>query len=154
MIKGRFPIPTSLPIFAQCNGSQSETSMEHCICIKQSPKMCLKSPGGAGGRNGRTERFYTIMVCLNEDILPVYPAAEGNRHFVWGHPTNIPLTGGCAGSGESCDSVFIMPQCDLLGEGGVATSEAEVEIAPVGQWRGGRKWMMELRMRWKRWSHT
>lgn len=39
--------------------------MERCICIKQSPKMCLKSPGGAGRRNGHTEQFYAIMVCLS-----------------------------------------------------------------------------------------
>lgn len=39
-------------------------------------------------------------------ILPVYPAAEGNRHFVWGHPVNVPPTGGRSGGREGCDSLF------------------------------------------------
>lgn len=42
-------------------------------------------------------------------ILLVYPTAEGNQHFVWGQPVNIPPTGGQSDTREGCDSLFVIP---------------------------------------------
>ena len=140
MIKGWFPILTSLPIFAQCNGSQSETSAGRRICIKQSPRDVFKESRRG---DGCKERLFYYYALFKWGILPVYPAAEGNRHFVWGHHVNIPPTGGWSCSGEGCGFRLYNSTVRSAGRGRVLTSEAEVKIAPVGQRGGRQKWMME-----------
>lgn len=60
--------------------------------------MCLKSPGGGGEEVAQIAFYYYGL--FKWGILPVYPAAEGNQHFVWGHSVNIPPTGGRSGSRE------------------------------------------------------
>lgn len=99
------------------------------------------------GRGGEVERLHTevltIMVCLNGGILPVYPAAEGNRHFVWGHPVNIPPTGGRSGSRGGCDSVFIIPWRDLPGEGGSWPQRQRWKLHQWASEEAEKEWMME-----------
>lgn len=48
-------------------------------------------------------------------ILPVYRAAKGSQHFVWGLPANISFNSWRFGFEEGCDTVFIIPWCDLSG---------------------------------------
>lgn len=108
--------------------------------------MCLKNAGGAGRRNGCTERFYHYGL-FKWRILPVYPAAEGNQHFVWGPFTNIPPTGGQSGRRKGCDSVFYNSVMRVVRRGWAVTSKAEVEIAPAAHWRR-KKWVIELKRRW------
>lgn len=79
----------------------------------------FKESGWSGdGERLHRELFYYYSL-FKWGILPVYPAAEGKQHFVWGHLTNISPIGWWPDRREGCDSIFIIPWCYPLGEGGL-----------------------------------